>query len=99
MKGIIWGSTLNRAVNKLDEIVDSYKMLGYQIDTYRKNSLGFFVTFNNGDSWKAIYATESQRGNKCNISYIDNKINNDFVDNVIFFCTVMPPYNAFQYFG
>jgi hypothetical protein len=59
---------------------------------------GYELTYDNGDYWKMVKATESARGNKCNISYIDNEIPFDIIHDIVKPCTKAGPYQAFKYF-
>ena len=99
MKGIVWGHTFQTAKEQLKKIQEHYEL--YHIPATRiKNSLHeYWIEFSNGDIWRAINATESARGNKVNISYIDRKIDPIFIDVIIRHCTVAPPYQAFRYYG
>ena len=99
MKGIVWGSTIERAERQLQQIIENYRIIGYTIDTYRKGKTQLNVLFNNGDYWIALGASESARGHCCNISYIDTLIDAQIIDDVIRHCTRAYPYNALRYFG
>lgn len=95
MTGIIWGYTEETAKNKLKEIEENYKLYHTaEILIRRKNE----IIFNNGDRWIASGARESSRGRRCNISYIDVRIEQDFIDTVIKHCTTAGPYHAFNYY-
>ena len=99
MKAIVWGSTFQSASRKLDEIEEQYKR--YETTpllTKRKNNRRHELVFANGDYWMACTAKESARALKCNISYIDARIDKDFVDLVIKHCTTLGPYTATHYY-
>lgn len=99
MKGIVWGLTFADAAQQLEEIEQRYKL--YQtanILTKRKSKYSYELIYDNGDHWKAVGAKESARGNKCNISYVDARIDPDIIDCIIRPSTVAGPYNAFNYF-
>ena len=99
MNGIVWGSTFERAVKKLEEIEENYlKNTNEKILSRRKGSHSYEFVMTNGDYWKAVSAHESMRGCKSNISYIDNEIDFDFISSVIKYCTKAYPYQAFKYF-
>ena len=99
MIGIVWGKTKVRADNQLAQIVEDYNWQGIKpvkiIDSkYASNS----VEFDNGDIWKAVSATDSARGNKCNISYIDKGIDIETIQTIIIPSTCRKPFYAFKFF-
>lgn len=99
MIGIVWGKTKARADNQLAQIVEDYNWQGIKplkiIDSkYASNS----VEFDNGDIWKAVSATDSARGNKCNISYIDKGIDIETIQTIIIPSTCRKPFYAFKFF-
>lgn len=100
MKGVVWGYTLYAARNKLEEIEQEYEIY-HKATPMRKivNSHETLIEYDNGDCWRALRATESARGIRCNISYIDTRIDIDIVNTIIKPVTSCPPYHAFQYFS
>lgn len=95
MKGIIWGATIASAESKLEEIIQDYMM--YKISPFKRTRNE--VLFNNGDLWKAVGAKEDARGQRCNISYIDTKIDSDFIETIIKPGTIAYPYHAFNFYN
>ena len=49
MKGNVYGSTIEIANRKLEEIIEDYKSMGYLVTRYVKSLNGSFVEFNNAD--------------------------------------------------
>ena len=99
MKGLVWGSTSIIAKEKLTEIEARYKLLKIPIVKKRENRHSTEIIFGNGDIWKAIAAHESARGHRVNISYVDRKIDPEFVDVIIRHCPTALPYNSITYYG
>lgn len=100
MKGIVWGYTFNSAQEKLKEIAEDYKT--YEI-AYVERILQHYnqtkIEFSNGDIWYAIAVSESQRGFRCNISYIDSRIDEEIVNCIIKKCTIAGPYHGITYYN
>lgn len=99
MKGIVWGLTMDAAIKKLEEIEDNYdKYNTAKVLTKRKSFSTYELVYTNGDYWIACQASESARGRKCNISYIDDRIDVDFIQDIIKPCTCLGPYQAYRYY-
>ena len=98
MKGVVWGSTFKIASKKLNEIIENYNL--YRIPTKHivKSKYNYYVTFENGDIWRACSSRESSRGVRANVSYIDQMISPIFVDTVIKPCTIAYPFQAVHYY-
>ena len=88
MTGACWGSTLNIARHKLEDVKTDYLLSGERIVENSKDK----VLFSNGDTWRAIVPTEHMYYKAVNVSYIDRKIDPLFIDVIIRPCTVAPPY-------
>ncbi len=99
MKGIVWGSTLERAKEQLERIKERYLENHYTIDTYRNGRNDMLIIFNNGDYWRACKAHEASRAYRNNIGYIDVLIPKAIIEEVLIPTLTLGPYNAFQYFG
>lgn len=95
MKGIVWGLTSGEAQKKLEKIEEQYQK--YQTAQLLKKRRDELI-FSNGDHWIACRASESARGRKCNISYIDARIDKDIIDFIIRPCTTLGPYIGFHYY-
>lgn len=100
MKGIVWGKTLERACDKLNNIAENYIILGYKITKERITKTQKSILFDNGDYWLAIYATESSaRGRRCNVSYVDHELKRYItIIEQIRACTRSMPYNGVTIF-
>jgi hypothetical protein len=55
------------------------------------------VTFDNGDNWRAVPASENRRGCKANVAYVDHRIDEEFIP-MINACVAVGPWSAFNYF-
>ena len=99
MRGIVWGSTQDIAINKLIQVIKEYNMIGIIPNREVITKHNAWVEFENGDYWVATGAWESARGRKANISYVDRAINKDFFNTVIKHCTIGFPYRGFLFFG
>lgn len=92
MKGVVWGSTFARAKEEIENIEDNYKRYNTaDLVQKRVNRNSIELIYDNGDMWRSATATESSRGIKCNISYIDHTIATDFID-TIRYCTTAGPF-------
>lgn len=98
MRGIVWGYHFGDAIEMLEEIEENYRHIGIEVEKKRKTKNEYSVRFENGDYWKAAQTSESMRGCRANISYVDIRIPPAFVEVVIRPCTYLPPYNAIRYF-
>lgn len=98
MKGIVWGLTMERAQNKFWSIVEDYKRIGINPVRVSSGSSSTFATFENGDHWMAVRASENQRGRATNISYIDDEIPQEVINCIIKPCTKAYPFQAINYY-
>lgn len=99
MRGVVWGLTLDAAVTKLKEIENNYKRYHIAHLVFKMHGkYEYRLEYDNGDIWRAIAARESMLGLRCNISYIDARINKDIVDCIIKPCSIAYPYCASNYF-
>ena len=99
MKGIVWGLTFDSAVSKLEEIEAGYELYHVAKLTRRiRSKYAYIIEYDNGDIWRAASARESSRGMKCNVSYIDARISEEFINCVIKRCTIAGPYHAINYY-
>ncbi len=97
MQGVVWGATFERACKKLKEIEHRYQSLFIPIERKIETKNEYITLFKNGDRWRATSAFVSKR-QRCNISYIDLKIDSEVREEVIKPVTSLPPYNAIQYY-
>ena len=98
MKGLVWGYTFKDGCKKMDEIKENYLKYQYNIVKEYKSEIRYEIEFDNGDIWRVIRASENSRGYKANLSYVDIRIDGDFVDMIILPCTCIGPWNAIKYF-
>jgi hypothetical protein len=80
-KIIIFGSSMQRANNKLQSILDNMRV--GDIEQVRKGYNDFTVQLKNGDIYIAKTASESCRGYRWQYAYIDALINEDLLYTVI----------------
>lgn len=99
MKGLVFGRTFERASRELDDITENYKRYRYKVVKKIKTKYQYQVVFDNGDVWRATNASESSRGSKANVAYIDREIDDEVVQTVILRCVAMGPWNATHYYG
>lgn len=98
MKGIVWGRNIDRAKPKLWEIVEDYKRVRIQPTRIVDSKYNAWAEFENGDKWSACGASESQRGHKANIAYIDRAIDEETIHCIILPTICVPPYHAVNYY-
>ena len=81
MRGIVWGCNMNIAIEQLNKIAGKYEMCNYAkaIRKYYTKHRSW-ITFDNGDIWCAVSASERCRGLRGNIAYIDRNISEDIVN-------------------
>lgn len=99
MRGIVWGKTIKRGREKLEEIVDDYIAIGHKILEKRATKHHTAILFDNGDYWQAVQAVENSKGQRCNISYIDHELEKYIsIISIIEHCTTAMPFNGITYF-
>ena len=99
MRGLVWSYTFNDGVDKLKEIETDYHCMKIRTIRERKTKNEYQIKFDNGDIWQVVGAKENAKGFRANISYVDTRINPDFVNTIIRHCTSLPPYNAIIFYG
>jgi hypothetical protein len=100
MKGIVWYTVFEHGCDKLTEIINKYvEWYGEEIiDMVIRTKYEYKINFTNGDTWRVALATESSRGIRANISYIENNINEDIIQQIIKPCTTASPFTAYNYY-
>lgn len=98
MKGIIWYNNRSRGEEKINEIINRYDIMGIRIIKELNSKNNSFVIFENGDIWRLVDITESAKGQKCNISFIEQGIKKDFINIIIKPCTTALPFTAYNYY-
>lgn len=100
MRGIVWAYDYESGLIQLERIKENYQSMGITPIRERISKYsGSQIIFNNEDIWKMILARESSRMCRTNISYIDRRIDQLFIQEIIKPCTTMWPYQAFRYYG
>ena len=99
MNGIIWAYEIESGNEKLSEIIRDYGRIKVFPVRQRISKYGSWVIFDNGDYWKVRGAADSSRGHRANVSYIDRRISQEIVNDIIRAQTILPPYQAFKYYG
>lgn len=84
-KIIIFGSSIQRANDKLQSLLDNMRV--GDIRQVRKGYNDFTVQLKNGDIYVAKTASESRRGYRWQYAYIDLFINED-----IFYAVILPKF-------
>lgn len=100
MKGVVWCKTFKCGCDKLTEIINKYvEWYGVEIiNTIRRTKNEYRIDFTNGDTWRVARATESSRGIRANIAYIENNINENIIQQIIKPCTTALPFTAYNYY-
>lgn len=99
MKGLVWGLTFEDGCKKMNEIRENYLLYNYKIIGEHRTQQRYELTFDNGDHWRVVRACESSRGYKANLSYVDRRIQDMSIIEIINHCTMMGPWNAIKYYG
>ena len=86
IKDIIWCLKIEDGKAELEQMVERYKYWDINVEKEYRFSMSPMVIFDNGDAWRVRPAHESNRGERCHISYIQHGIPFDFIDNVIMPC-------------
>lgn len=100
MRGIVWAYDHESGLTQLEQIKENYQYMGITPIRERisKHSSSEII-FDNKDIWKMVQARESAKMCRTNISYIDRRIDQLFIQEIIKPCTTMWPYQAFRYYG
>ena len=100
VRGVIWAQDRDSGNEQLLEIKRKYELLDiHPVQERISKSSYSFIFFDNGDTWRSVYAAESACGQRANISYIDRRVPEDIVNCVIKPCTLDIPYSAYHYYG
>lgn len=98
IKGIVYGATVERSLEKLKEIEEAYNNIGIETINRKASTHNVYITFANGDYWYSCRASESSRGMACNVAYIDYNIPTEIVNTIIKPSIKSFPYRAYNYF-
>ena len=84
MRGVIWScDRMNDGIAKLQYIRDRYIWSGVNVVREVYNKLNSWVEFDNGDKWSVASASESSRGMKANIAWIDARVDDEVFRRII----------------
>lgn len=79
MKGVIWScDRAGDGIEKLKYIRDRYIWSGVAPTREVYSRPNSWVEFDNGDKWSVASASESCRGMKANIAWVDSRIDEEF---------------------
>lgn len=100
MTGIIfYESDFIKANEELKKIVDKYNFMLIPVEQCHYKKSGSYARFENGDTWQVVKATETARGYRCNIAYIERCINRDIYHYIICHSMIDLPYSAIRLWG
>lgn len=99
IKGIVFGSTFERAEKKMLDIRANYALCHIPIIKEIKQKNLHQITYENGDFWSARAISDSARGFRAHVVYIDNEIQDYNMMGIIRNCNTALPWNAYHYFG
>ena len=98
MKGIIWYNYQKSGIIRLKNLIYEYEQMNISI--VKKNlSTNPFVVFSNGDIWKVVKANDNARGSCCNISLIEDGVEQQLIERIIMPATKSKPYRAIGYYS
>ena len=103
MTGLIWVASqrhYNDGIEKLKKIISDYEKLNIQLIQPLKISKYLTTAkFSNGDIWQVMIASSNTaRGHRCNITYIDYDIPDETIEEVIKPIVTLLPYQGINYF-
>lgn len=81
MNIIVFGNTIGRARNKLDEILGELKYK--EVKQVKKSKSGYTIELNDGTFYRTVSASNNARGYKCEKAFIDYNIDIEIIQNVI----------------
>lgn len=101
MKGIIWyKENREEAIEMLVQMIKRYEeFLGVKTEKQHIANLNSWALFENGDTWKVLRASESNRGHRCNIAYVDRSIDWDSFVTIVRPKIMELPYCAIHLWG
>lgn len=99
MRGIVWAYLMEDGNEQMFKIIEDYERIGISVVRQRFCKYEGWVTFENGDHWKVRPARDSSRGYRANISYIDRRIEQEWINVIIRPQTTLLPYQAYRYYG
>ena len=97
IKGIIWCNNIENGLRELDSIIKNYRLF-YNINWREYSKDSNTVVFSNNDIWEVLTTKYNGHGARCNISYIDCNIDEEYIKSVIIPATISLPFNGIQYY-
>lgn len=98
MRGIIWARYLEDGKQQLLQMKKNYEDMNIKPVREIMHSGDMAITFDNGDYWRVVRVSESARGYRANVSYVDAGIDSEFMECVIRPTTIARPYNAIHFY-
>lgn len=80
-KIVVFGNTKELATRKLEEILNNIQYS--KVKDVRKSRFDMRAELHNGDTYQVSSASDSSRGMRFNIAYVDRNITLDFLNQVI----------------
>ncbi|MDD4188271.1 MAG: hypothetical protein PHX04_05920 [Bacilli bacterium] len=81
---IVYGSTTEKAFNKLQELIDNMNQEDIKKVTKTSLNTGIFtIELKSGDCYKAVRASDNARGYRWQYAYIDKDISKELLDHVV----------------
>jgi hypothetical protein len=100
IKGIIYyESSFEKANEELKKMVDRYNQKHIPVTKCHYMRHGSWAKFENGDTWRVLYANDCARGYKWNIAYIERSINLDTYRCIIAPAAIDFPFAATRLWG
>jgi prepilin-type processing-associated H-X9-DG protein len=99
MKGIVWAYDRKSGIEKLREILLEYRTIGIDIQDFSRNPARPWVSLQNSDVWEIVSPSETARGKRANVSYVDGRIPKQVVNSIIRPATLLRPYQAITYYS
>lgn len=96
---IVYGSTIEKAFNKLQELLDEMKK--ENIKEVKKLSVKngqFTIKLYNGDYYQAIRVSDNARGFRWQYAYVDKDTDEELLNNVVL-CKFIPEYGTDDYWN
>ena len=98
MKAVVWYNQQPETAKQFIKTqITRYKIMGIEGHIMETEKFLRFYA-DNGDLWQTAPSYESSRGIKCNISYVEKGVPEEFINRVIKPCTTAYPYNAITYY-
>lgn len=99
MKGIVFGLTYERAESEFQLVRRNYALQKIPIVKEIKQKHLHQIYYDNGDQWTCRAITDSCRGHRAHVVYIDRAIEDYDMLGIIHNCNTALPWSAYRYFG